>query len=341
MVKKSEPLSPVPVLDWLLEPENPSVRYYTLRDLQPQPGHSLDLRAPGLQSAREAIMSQGLVPRILEKQNPDGSWAIPENFYTQKYTGTVWTLLLLAELGADPDHVQVQKACEFILGHSQNPDSGGFSFAESARNGGGLASGVIPCLTGNMTYSLIKLGYLDDLRVQRAINWIVSVQRADDGDSGKPAGEIYQRFYTCWGAHSCHMGVAKALKALAAIPADHRTPEIQAKISELAEYFLIHHLYKKSHNLSEISRPGWLRLGFPLMYQTDILELLEIFADLNLRDPRLGDAIDKLQKKRLPDGRWNLENTFNGRMNVRIEQKGEPSKWITQKALKVLNWLEP
>ena len=316
------------VLEWLLEPDNPSVRYYAL----------CDLKQTALEADREAIMSQGLVPRILEKQNPDGSWATPERFYNDKYTGTVWTLLTLAELGADPADSQVRKACEFILAHSQNPATGGFSYTQSMKSGDGLASGVIPCLTGNMVFTLVKLGWLDDPRVQRAINWIVTTQRADDGDSGKPAGEQYQRFYMCWGAHSCHMGVAKAFKALAAIPADHRSPEVQAKIRQLGEYFLIHHLYKKSHDLEQIAKPGWLRLGFPLMYQTDILELLEIFQSLAWLDPRLDDAVAILRKKQLPDGRWNLDNTFNGRMNVRIEQKGEPSKWITLKALKVLAW---
>lgn len=121
-----------------------------------------------------------------------------------------------------------------------------------------------------MIYSLIRLGYLEDSRVQNAINWITKYQRADDAIDYTPEGEMYRKFYTCWGRHSCHMGVAKSLKALAAVPPEKRSPEINAKIDELTEYFFKHHLYKKSHNLSEISRPGWLRLGFPLMYQTDI-----------------------------------------------------------------------
>ncbi|MDW7655851.1 MAG: nitrogen fixation protein NifH, partial [Bacillota bacterium] len=58
--------------------------------------------------------------------------------------------------------------------------------------------------------------------------------------------------------------------------------------------------------------------------------------DLDLWDPRLQDALDIMMSKRLPDGRWNLENSFNGKINVRIEKKGKPSKWITLKALQVL-----
>ncbi len=111
---------------------------------------------------------------------------------------------------------------------------------------------------------------------------------------------------------------------------------MNAKIGELAEYFLKHHLYKKSHSLDEVSRPGWLRLGFPLMYQTDILELLGLMTDLGISDPRLADAIAILAGKRGADGKWKMENSNNGKMHLDIEKKGAPSKWITLKALNVL-----
>jgi len=322
------------VLEWLLEEENPSIRFYTLTSLL---GKSPD--DPEVIQARAAIMTQGRVPKILSFQNEDGSFGIPEKFYGLKYTGTVWTLLLLAELAADPLDPRVQKACEFILQHSQNPETGGFSHAQSAKTQTGLASGVIPCLTGNMTYSLIRLGYLEDSRVQSAINWITKYQRADDAIDYTPEGEMYSRLYTCWGRHTCHMGAAKSLKALAAIPPDKRSPEINTKIEELAEYFLKHHLYKKSHNLSEISRPGWLKPGFPLMYQTDILELLSIFDDLGIKDLRLSNAAEIIKNKQGSDGKWILESSNNGKMLVTIEKKGSPSKWITLRAGKVLSFV--
>jgi hypothetical protein len=319
------------VIDWLLEEKDPSVRYFTLTNLL---GKSQE--DPVVLTAKQAIMQQGPVPQILSRQNADGSWEIPEKFYTLKYTGTAWNLLLLAELGADPADPRVQDACEFILQHSQNPVSGGFSYHESLQTGGGLASGVIPCLTGNMVFSLVRLGFLPDSRLQKAIDWINTWQRADDGIDPKLTDPIYLRYEMCWGRHSCHMGVAKALKGLVAIPARQRSRATNEKISEVSEYFLTHHLYKKSHNLAEVSRPGWLKLGFPLMYQTDILELLGLFADLGLDDTRLHDAMDIVRGKQSADGRWKLENTFNGKMLVRIEQKGQPSKWLTLKALTAL-----
>jgi hypothetical protein len=319
------------VLEWLLSEEDPSVRYLTLVDLLGRP-----LDSPEVLAARQAIALRGPVPALLDSQNEDGSWAVPGEFYTDKYHGAVWSLLLLAELRADPADPRVARACEFILRQSRHAESGGFSCYGSAKGDGGLARGVIPCLTGNMVYSLVRLGYLDDARVQQAIGWINTWQRADDGDSPAPRGGLYDRFEVCFGRHTCHMGAAKALKALAAIPAGQRDTATAAKIGELAEYFLIHHLYKKSHNLAEVAKPGWLKPGFPLMYQTDILELLGLFHDLGIDDPRIDDARAILRDARQPDGRWLLENTFNGKMNVRIEQKGKPSRWVTLKALHIL-----
>ena len=320
------------VLEWLLSEEDPSVRYLTLVDLL---GNAAD--SDEAMAARRAITQRGPVPAILASQNEDGSWGTPDRFYLDKYHGTVWTLLLLAELRADPADPRVGRACEFILQQSRHTESGGFSCYGSTKGDGGLARGVIPCLSGNMVYSLIRLGYLEDARVQQAIGWINTWQRADDADGPAPKGGFYDRFEICFGRHTCHMGAAKALKALAAIPAGQRDGATAAKICELAEYFLIHHLYKKSHNLAEVAKPGWLKPGFPLMYQTDILELLGIFRDLGIDDPRLADARAILRDKQQADGRWLLENTFNGKMNVRIEQKGKPSKWVTLMALRVLD----
>lgn len=159
------------VLNWLLEEENPSIRYFTLTSLL---GRNLD--DSEVKKAKLSIMTEGLVPKIMEKQNEDGSWGDPMRFYRDKYKGTAWTLLILAELGADPDDPGIRRASEFILSHSQEPIHGGFSYDMSSKTGTGLPGGVIPCLTGNMVFSLVKLGYLNDPRVNKAIQWITTYQ---------------------------------------------------------------------------------------------------------------------------------------------------------------------
>lgn len=83
-------------IDWLLEPENPSVRFLTLTALL---GRSA--RHPEARAARAAIMRIGVVPALLARQEPAGHWRKPESFYRAKYRGTVWQLVILAEHLAD------------------------------------------------------------------------------------------------------------------------------------------------------------------------------------------------------------------------------------------------
>lgn len=330
-MKRIEEISNEETIEWLLEKENPSVRYLALKKLLNRSENDNEVL-----DAKLDIMNMGIVPKILSLQNEAGYWGTPEKFYTGKYTGTVWQLMILAELGADGSNSQIKNACRFILSNSQDPESHGFSYTKSVKTGGGLHSGVIPCLSGNMVWSLIKLGFMDDIRVKNGIGWICKYQRSDDGIAEAPEGWPYDRYEMCWGKHSCHLGVVKSLKALSAIPEEKRNSETQEKIRTLAEYILVHHIHRKSHELGSIARPGWLRLGFPLMYQTDILEILEILAELGYHDTRMSEAIKIIMARQNPEKRWKLENSFNGKMIIDIEKKGENSKWITLKALNIL-----
>ncbi len=317
------------IMDWLLEDKDKAIRYYALANLT-------KTSKTELEAARKEVMADRTVKKILARQNADGSWSKKERFYTDKYQGTVWQLLILAELGASGEDPRIAKACEFVLEHSQDPDTMGFAMQMSKKTEHGLPGKVIPCLTGNMVYALIRLGYLDDSRVQKAIDWLVKYQKADDG-TAREADWRYSKHEACFGKHTCFMGVVKALKAFSVIPPKQRSKKVKQKIDELAEFMLIHHLYKKSHELDKKAKPGWIRFGFPLMYQTDLLEILEIFTDLEISDERMRAAYAVVKSKQQPNGTWKLENTFNGKMIEDIEHKNEDSKWITAKALKVLN----
>jgi hypothetical protein len=318
-------------IDWLLEKSNPSVRYFTLIELLDRTQDDSEVK-----DARDDIMSIGTVPKILAVQKEGGYWEKPRMFYTFKYKGTVWQLIILAELEADGKDERARKACEFIIENSQDHESGSFSVWPNVRAGGGRYSGVLPCLTGNIVWSLIRLGYLDDPRVKRGIDWIAAFQRYDDGEMQPLKGLPYDRLTSCFGKHSCHMGVVKSLKALAEIPPEKRSNEVMASIEHGAEYLLKHRIYKRSHDLTRVSKPGWLRLGFPLMYQTDILEILGILTKLGYKDERLKEAFDIVISKQDQEGRWKLESTFNGKFQTNIEQGGKQSKWITLKALVVI-----
>ncbi len=319
--------------EWLLEEEDSSVRYFALKDILDKPEND---RA--VQAAKSGIMRKGMVPKILEMQRDEAYIKKYPAFYTDKYRGLVWQLVVLAELGATADG-QICEECEYILDNAQVKLDGGFSQHASAREGGGRQTEVVPCLTGNMVWSLERLGYGNDPRVQKGIGWLMEHMHINDGNMEDPQAPPYDhaRFEACWGAHTCHMGVVKAMKGLSAIPKEKRTDEINGTIQKCAEFMLMHHVYKRSHNLSRASKPGWLKFGFPLMYQTDALEILDILTELGYCDSRMQDAVNAVLGKQNENGKWMVENTYSSdRLLIPFGRAGEESKWITLRALRVL-----
>lgn len=144
-MSKWKPLVRSDPTGWLLEGENPSVRYYTLTDILEKPRND-----PETCTARSMIMQEGVVPKILAKQRRGGYWETAEDFYIRaKYKGTVLQLITLAELGAERNDERIRKASEFILENSQDRESGGFSYRSTPGEGGDHER-VLPCLTGNM-----------------------------------------------------------------------------------------------------------------------------------------------------------------------------------------------
>src|SRR4030043_2343519 len=114
-------------ITWLLEDDNPSVRYFTLVDLLEKADNDLEVM-----KTKEDIMQKGVVSRILAKQKEEGYWEEAEKFYTAKYKGTVWQILILAELGADGKDSRIRRACEFLFKNSQGREKSGFSISVSA-----------------------------------------------------------------------------------------------------------------------------------------------------------------------------------------------------------------
>ena len=200
-----------------------------------------------VEQARKEIMRIGPVPKILAKQSPEGHWGRPEDFYMRsKYQGTIWNLIVLAELYADPEDERIRRACESVLKWSQNPASGGFSTLGTAEKGG-KPEMEIPCLTANMAFSMVRLGMLDDPRVQKALRWIVRYQRFDLQPFASK--EWPYQYDHCWRKHTCRSSVAKALKALTEVPEERRTRGMRAAIENAREFFLVQNIYRKGTGL--------------------------------------------------------------------------------------------
>lgn len=323
-------------LDWLLEENDPAVRAATLTDLLDTPFDD-----PAVLNAQQRELLDGPSAVILSKMQPGGYWGRPEDFYIRsKYHGTVWSFLLLIEMNCGRFDPRIHEVVDFLLDHSQNPGSGGFAYY-SAPQGGGVQHGVIPCLSGNLIWGFIKAGLLADERIQHGADWLARNQFLQDGEetgevSKLPARSGKNLFEKCWGKHTCMMGVVKSLKALTEFPIEERTEMMNQAVRDGAEFLLKHRLIYQSHNWNKIANPDYLLFNFPLFWRTDALEMLEILLKLGYQDERMRPALELVLTKRDEQGRWKLEQSFNGRTLMRIEKVGKASKWVTLRALRVL-----
>lgn len=326
-------------IDWLLEEDNPSVRYFTLRDILGRSEND-----PEVTAAKQAIPESKVVKKILQKQNPKGYWEERFNPYHPKYKSSYWQIMTLGQLGMDRSDERVRKACEHIFQFQL--DEGGFSSYTSEQalkeyewliqKGKNLpspnqwASSIVfehqySCLTGNMAAALIRMGYLNDFRVRKALEWLIKIQNEDGG-------------WLCpyWRAHikdkhGCFYGTICPLEAFSEVEKENLTREMKETIEKGAEFLLMHRLFKADHHGYKVINESWLKLSFPWFYGNNILRGLDVLTKLGyVKDERLKDAGEVLLQKRQSNGAWILETSPMGRMQTNIEAKGKPSKWITR-----------
>jgi len=316
--------NPIP---WLMEPDlnNPGVRYFALRELLDRPEDDSEVQA-----ARAAIMTTGPVPAILDAQYPDGYWVKPGGGYSPKYRSTVWQVIFLAELGADPTDERVRQGCEYLLSHSIAAN-GAFSALQKP-----VPSGAISCLNGNLLYALQHLGYADDPRVQTALDWLAraitgEIRYLKSGTTGPCLACSANEGQPCaWGAN-------KAMKALLAVPPAHRTAAVQRALQVGAEFLLSHDPAVADYPYTQRVSSTWFKFGFPLTYWSDVLETTAVLTELGYgHDPRLANAFQLILSRQDAHGRWKLENALSGKTWADIEKKGKPSKWVTLRVLRVL-----
>jgi len=317
------------VLNWLLGPENPSLRFWTLLQLKNRPVH-----APEVVDAQNAIMTSACVKSILKAQRGEGQWFHYDDMYNPKYTATTHTLLILAELGAKRVP-QIEKAIEYLFQFQRN--SGHF-LRDLPKTEKGKDSVVKDacCLDGNILYYLVHFGYLDDPRTQRLIDFQIEYHSDDVGGWLCRAFPIDKSKVF---PMNCYMGGVKVLKALARIPIANRSPELKRIIAQEVDIILENQIfnYLRNPDGSRKAKAGWKKFGFPLFYQSDVLEVLDVLTELGFKDERMQESIDLVLGSKNDQGTWDLKNTFNGKMLCEIEKKNAPSKWITLRALRVLH----
>ena len=319
-------------LPWLLESGTPAVRYRALRELVGLPDDD-----PRVREAEAAAMKTDPIASILAAQAPDGWWVSPGGGYAPKYTGTVWSLIFLDQLGANGDDPRVARGCEYVLKHAAAPD-GGFGVGRGSQRA--TASSVIHCLNGNLLRALVGFGRLQDERVAAAVAWQVSAITGEGRDrwSAATPGSGFR----C-GANEglpCGWGATKAVLALARIPEEERTEGVSRAIEAGVEFLLSVDPATAAYPAGwGNARPSgsWFKLGFPSGYVADVLQVLEALCDAGAGgDGRLDHALQWLLGEADDHGRWVNRYPYQGKMHVDIDQPGKQSKWVTLRACRVL-----
>ncbi len=305
---------------WLLEPEQPAVRYRTLTELLGRPSSD-----PEVVAARRDLAAFGFVADLLDGRDPEGWWVNGASLYTPKYLATNWRMLALAELGVGREHPAIRGSCELWMER----------FALRGGGVGGNAKGVgHHCIVGNMTRALIRMGYGEDPRIRRSLDWLVETADAKGG-------------WSCFG-RGRNLDSWEGLSAFAAYPRSRWSASMTATVERAAEFFLERELHRQG-----ASYAPWYRFHSPVHYYYDVLVGLDLLTSLgHAGDRRLAFGLDLLRRKRRADGRWNLDaehpdveggmarwyerHPTQRPIPLRVEPAGRPSKLVTLTALKVL-----
>jgi hypothetical protein len=320
-------------VDWLLEAEDAGVRYLALRDLVKAGEQEL---AEAAQSAQE----KGPIGQVLANMKNEGYWEEPGAGYYPKYTGSVWSVVLLAQLGASLENDRrINTACSYMLDHAL-AQGGQFTV-------NGAPSGTADCLQGNLCAALMELG-CTDARLDRAFEWMA---RSVTGEGIAPMGEkdAPVRYYAgkcgpnfACGSNNklpCAWGAVKVMLAFSKMPEEKKTPLVRRAIQMGVDFLLGKDPARADYPSGYSTKPSgnWWKFGFPVFYITDMLQIVEALAGLGYgRDPRLANAWKLINEKQDDQGRWLLEYDYTGKTWADFGPKKQPNKWVTLRALRVL-----
>ena len=321
---------------WLLESADSGVRYLALRDL-----FDLSPDDKKLKAARKTAHKEGPIADVISKMNREGYWVKSGPGYNPKYRSTVWSLILLAQLGASASEDQrIRQACNYLLDHMA--EGGQFTSTTS-----GAPSGTIDCLQGNLLWSLMELG-CDDPRMDKAYEWMA---RTVTGEGIAPLEEkdapVRYYAYKCGPTFACGVnnklpcawGGVKVMLAFSKLPVEKQTPLIRKAIQQGVDFFFEIDPATARYPTRDASKPNraWWKFGFPIFYVTDLLQLAEALVNLGYQnDPRLSNTLNIIREKQDNEGRWLLEYDYTGKTWMDFGKTKQPNKWVTLRALRAL-----
>jgi hypothetical protein len=305
------------VTDWLLD-SDPAIRWQVMRDLFDEP---TDVVA----AERARVATEGWGARLLALQEPDGLWdrgvydpAEPRDPDApgQPWTGTHHTLVLLRELGVDPASVEARNAIALVR-ERVVWDHGGRGYFDGETE---------PCINGMVA----AIGGYFGENVQGIVDRLLGEQLDDGGwNCDVEIGSTRSSFHTTICVLEGMLQHERSTGAAADVTA----------ARQRAEEYLLERRMLRRLSTGHVADPTWTLFSFPNRWFYDVLRGLDYIRAAGLApDPHLDEAIDLVENKRGADGRWLLENVHPGKVHFDMENEGEPSRWITLRALRVLDW---
>jgi hypothetical protein len=299
---------------WLLEESNPSIRYFTLRWLLDKSESD-----PEVVAASQMIAQSSPIQKILKRQRPAGYWGSD----SRAHHGTTGYMILFMWLGYRGNGA-VSKAMDYRI-NGCLLDDGAYGIELKGR------TFLAPCHGADLLRQMLWYGYLDDPRTRALLEWLLRIQNVE---GAWPCVSKVKPF-------SCLWATAVVLRAYRDLPSDWLTVKVVESRHRAIDLFLNSNLYQQKQSKTS---PRWFQFGFPLRFDTDILEVLELVAPfVTPEDERIQEGISLVMEKQDEKGRWPCEKHPNGGMwinkFVALEEIGKPSKWVTLHALKMLKTL--
>ncbi|HET9661811.1 MAG TPA: hypothetical protein VFP05_15905 [Thermomicrobiales bacterium] len=308
------------VIDWLLA-SDPAIRWQVRRDL-------LDALPAEVEAERAKVATEGWGAELLAQQRPDGSWGGVA--FNQGYDSTMHVLTLLHLFGIDPDSLQaraaIERVRERVIWPGWGPDGTDNPYFEGE---------VEPCINGQVAAA----GAYFRQDVSGLIDRLVSEQLDDGGwNCEAENGSVRGSFNTTICVLEALLSYERAFGG--------RDEATAARVRG-QEYLLDRQLFKRLSTgeaiLIDRKRGGnWTEFAFPTWWHYDVMRGLDYLRAAGVSPhEQVADAIELVRSKRQPDGRWLLDMQYPGAMLVDLgEVAGEPSQWMTLRALRVLRWYE-
>jgi hypothetical protein len=308
------------VLEWLLE-SDPSIRWQVMRDLLGEPETTVARE-------RSRVAEEGWGARLLALQGADGHWG-GAAFVPRAWISTHETLQLLRDLGVDPASERVQSAISVVRERC--------TWGEEFDNAPFFEGEVEPCINGRV----LATGAYFRAASSRLADRLLQEQLADGGWNCDAPRSQRSSFHTT----ICVLeGLLEYERAEGPVPAV-TTARLRGQ-----EFLLERRLFRSRSTGEAIEfdrklrKPAaWTQLSFPTRWQYDILWGLDYLRRAGCApDARIADALDVVASKPDEHGRWPLENPHPGAVHFELEgAAGEPSRWNTLRALRVLRWARP